>query len=69
VTEKQRQSVVQGAVMHLAKPQLPAMPRALLQANSRVETTDWKQPLLELRVKVMLLVQKPVKPQLLEPQD
>jgi len=55
--------------MHLAKPQLPAMSRALLQANWRVETTDWKQPLLELRVKVMLLVQKPVKPQLLEPQD
>jgi len=48
-----------------ANPQLPAMS----QANSRVKTANWKQPLLELRVKVMLLVQKPVKPQLLEPQD
>src|SRR6266508_1204327 len=56
-----------------------AIRRVLLQANSPVKTADppspglrrasWRPPLLGLPVKVMLLVQQPAKPQLLEPQD
>jgi hypothetical protein len=79
---KQRESAAPAAVMHLAKPRwqaksratprvlLPAssrvMRRVLLQANSRVKTAAWRPPLLGLPVKVMLLVQQPAKPPLLE---
>jgi hypothetical protein len=66
---KQRQSVVPAAVMHLVEPRWEAKSRALLPANSRVKTADWRPPLLGLPVKVMPLVQQPAKPPHLEPQD
>jgi hypothetical protein len=57
--EKQRQSADPAAVMHLAKPHW--------QAKSRV-TPQTPLP-ANCRAKVKLLVQKPAKLQLLEPQD
>jgi hypothetical protein len=57
--EKQRQSADPAAVIHLAKLHR--------QAKSRV-TQQTPLP-ANCRPKVMLLVQQPAKPQLLEPQD